>query len=220
VSTVPPARQPLDRAVVVGAALSLLDEVGLDGLTLRRLATELGVQAPALYWHYANKRELLDHMAQEIGERFGRFDETLPWDEAVTAYAHTRRQAMLAHRDGARVINGTRPAADSLASVEQAVAALVATGFTPVQAMRFLVSVGTFVGGFVSEEQAEARRNEEEGWTDEQSEQAFARIQADPGLPNLVRALREGGDPNGAETFEFGLQLLISGMRQALGRSA
>ena len=214
----PPARQPLDRSVVVAAALRLLDEVGLDGLTLRRLAADLGVQAPALYWHYANKRELLDHMAQEIGERFGRFDETLPWEDAVTAYAHTRRQAMLAHRDGARVITGTRPAADSFGSVEHALAALVPAGFTPPQAMRFLVSVGAFVSGFGIEEQAEARRNEEEGWTDEQAAQAFEAIRSDPALPTLVRALEEGGDPNGTETFEFGLRLLISGMRQALAR--
>jgi len=59
-------RPPLDPALVVLVALKLLDEVGLDGLTLRRLAAELGVQAPALYWHFANKRELLDHMAQAI----------------------------------------------------------------------------------------------------------------------------------------------------------
>jgi AcrR family transcriptional regulator len=53
----------LDRATVVRAALRLLDEVGLHGLSLRKVASELGVQAPALYWHFKNKQELLDEMA-------------------------------------------------------------------------------------------------------------------------------------------------------------
>ena len=56
----------LDRAQVVTAAIELLDEVGLDGLTLRRLAQELGVQAPALYWHFKDKQELLDQMMVTI----------------------------------------------------------------------------------------------------------------------------------------------------------
>ena len=53
----------LDRERVVRAALALLDEVGLDGLTLRRLAQDLGVKAPALYWHVASKADLLHEMA-------------------------------------------------------------------------------------------------------------------------------------------------------------
>src|SRR5262245_36093000 len=53
----------LDRETVVRTALRVLDEVGLEGLTLRRIAAELDVQAPALYWHFKNKQELLDEMA-------------------------------------------------------------------------------------------------------------------------------------------------------------
>ena len=48
---------------VIHTAIQLLEEVGLDGLTLRRLATELGISAPTLYWHFRDKRELLDAMA-------------------------------------------------------------------------------------------------------------------------------------------------------------
>jgi len=49
--------------VIARTALGLLNEVGLDGLTMRLLAKELGVQAAALYWHLKNKQELLDAMA-------------------------------------------------------------------------------------------------------------------------------------------------------------
>ena len=56
----------LDRDVILQAALSLLDEVGMDKLSTRLLAERLGVQQPALYWHFKNKRALLDAMNGEI----------------------------------------------------------------------------------------------------------------------------------------------------------
>ena len=52
----------LAREDVVWAGLRLLDEVGLDNLSLRKLAKELGIQAPTLYWHFKNKQDLLDEM--------------------------------------------------------------------------------------------------------------------------------------------------------------
>lgn len=59
----------LDKKLVVDTALRLLNEVGLDGLTLRAIAKELNVQAPALYWHFKNKQALLDEMATEMYRR-------------------------------------------------------------------------------------------------------------------------------------------------------
>src|ERR1700742_778151 len=57
---------PVTRERIVTVALELLDEAGLDGLTLRRLADRLGIRAPTLYWHVRNKRELLDLLAAAI----------------------------------------------------------------------------------------------------------------------------------------------------------
>lgn len=59
----------LDRALVARTALDLLSDLGLDGLTLRAIATELGVKAPALYWHFKDKQALLDEMATEMMRR-------------------------------------------------------------------------------------------------------------------------------------------------------
>ena len=54
---------------VIRAALDLLNEVGVDGLTTRKLAERLGVQQPALYWHFRNKRALLDALAEACWRR-------------------------------------------------------------------------------------------------------------------------------------------------------
>ena len=212
-------RQPLERDLVVRTALRLLDEVGLDGLTLRKLAAELGVQAPALYWHFTNKQELLDHMAQAIAEEArGALLESGPWEERLMSYARGSRRALLSHRDGARVVAGNRPVEALFPTIEHTLADLVEAGFTPGEAMRSLVTVGTFVGGFVTEEQAEARRNADEGWTEEQDVEALMRLLEDRQLPTLAAALMETGDPNGEKTFEHGLRLIIDGMRATLDR--
>ncbi|HLY78819.1 MAG TPA: TetR family transcriptional regulator, partial [Caulobacteraceae bacterium] len=51
-------RMALERRKIVETALGLLDDVGMDGLSTRRLAAELGVKGPSLYWHFKNMREL------------------------------------------------------------------------------------------------------------------------------------------------------------------
>jgi TetR/AcrR family tetracycline transcriptional repressor len=56
----------LSRELLIETGLRLLDEVGLDGLSVRRLAAELGVRSPALYWHIKTKQELLEGMAAAI----------------------------------------------------------------------------------------------------------------------------------------------------------
>ncbi|MFC6443938.1 TetR family transcriptional regulator, partial [Paenalcaligenes hermetiae] len=56
----------LDRQSVIRAALDLLNDVGADGLTTRKIAERLHVQQPALYWHFRNKRVLLDALAEAM----------------------------------------------------------------------------------------------------------------------------------------------------------
>ena len=89
----------LDRQVIVNAALALLDEDGIDALTLRALAARLGVQAPALYWHVRNKQELLDEMGTEIERRVLQRLASLPMDDwrmALSGYARSLRASMMA----------------------------------------------------------------------------------------------------------------------------
>src|SRR5271170_5158231 len=105
------ARPPLDRESVVITALRLLNREGLEGLTLRRLAKELRVQAPALYWHFKNKQELLDEMATQVFrdgfKDLGLPEKGLSWRDWCRHLATTERQTLLRYRDGARLFSGT-----------------------------------------------------------------------------------------------------------------
>ena len=89
---------------VVERALGVLDEYGLESLTMRRLAAELGVQPSALYHHVPNKQTLLTAVADEIVRRGRRPQRARSWDRRVVEVCAELRDAMLAYRDGAEVV--------------------------------------------------------------------------------------------------------------------
>src|SRR5215510_13131524 len=103
-------RRPLDQAQVVRAALELLDDVGLDALTMRRLAERLDVKAASLYRHVRNKEELLALLGDEISAEIPLPIASGSWRDQLAASAHNVRRGLLAHRDAARVLASTPPA--------------------------------------------------------------------------------------------------------------
>lgn len=202
----------LTRDDVVRTAVRLLDEVGLDGLTLRRLAGELGVSAPTLYWHVRDKRELLDLMSEAIiGERQAalRPAKGQPWWEWLSAAAWAQYTALVGHRDAALVVAGNRPTEASLPAVEQVVGSLVEVGFPPAEALETILTVGHFVIGSAMEYQAEAAR----GAATERDAALAIRLRAAEDLPNLVAAARSRPVPDPDATFRHGLGLIVAGLR-------
>ncbi|MEC3951397.1 TetR/AcrR family transcriptional regulator C-terminal domain-containing protein [Sphingobium sp. HWE2-09] len=100
----------LDRDAVVAAAFAVVAEAGLDGLSMRRLADRLAVQAPALYWHIGDKAELIGLMSHRIyGEALGAIRPCSDWRGWLIAFGRSLRRAMTAHRDGARICANGRP---------------------------------------------------------------------------------------------------------------
>jgi AcrR family transcriptional regulator len=148
----------LTKESIVREALSLLDEAGMDGLTLRALASRLGVQAPAIYWHVRNKQALLDEMAtviwRRIGDEMAGLPGDLPWREVMAAYAVTVRGELLGHRDGAKAFSGTTLTDPEVVRRQEPVFAnLVRQGFTVATAARGLTLIHYFTVGFCVEEQ-------------------------------------------------------------------
>lgn len=148
----------LDRQTVVRTALRLLNTTGLDGLTVRRIASELGVQAPALYWHFRNKQELLDEMAttvlaDSVGELTPKDD--LRWFDWAAQNAQGLRRTLLSYRDGARLFSGRYLTDSTLyAPMEAALQKFTASGFTLEYAASILHTLYCYVIGFTIEEQA------------------------------------------------------------------
>ncbi|MFG2650105.1 TetR/AcrR family transcriptional regulator C-terminal domain-containing protein [Streptomyces sp. NPDC048436] len=154
------ATTPLDRTRVARTALKLLNETGLDGLSLRAIAKELDVKAPALYWHFKDKQALLDEMATEM---LRRMTEELTagavpggdWSAALTAAMRGLRRHLLMYRDGAKVYSGTRFTDMSYAApMEAHLRTLTEGGFTPHGAARAWLTAYSYTIGYVIEEQS------------------------------------------------------------------
>lgn len=149
---------PLDRTALVTAAFELLDEDGLEAVTLRRLAAKLHIQAPSIYWHFKNKQELLDEMSTSVIKEFTLNLKRRPamrWQRFATLYGERFRQALLAHRDGARMASGTRLTDPTLFNeMEKTMQFVMAAGFTRYMTIVMLTTLYSYVIGFVIEEQA------------------------------------------------------------------
>ncbi|MDT0450593.1 TetR/AcrR family transcriptional regulator C-terminal domain-containing protein [Streptomyces hesseae] len=206
----------IDRSQVAVTALRLLNEVGLEGLTLRRIAKELDVQAPALYWHFKNKQELLDEMATEMFRRMGTAlcaVDSSDWQAVMTGAAHVIRDSVLGYRDGAKVFGGTRfRGSDYARPVDTLMQTLVDAGFTLPAAARAWFTVQCYTLGHV---------------TEEQSVYPFPGGERDPYYDEAQRTQRLEGHPLTADAgqvffndldtgFETGLRAVIAGIEATL----
>ncbi|HET9254653.1 MAG TPA: TetR/AcrR family transcriptional regulator C-terminal domain-containing protein [Pseudonocardiaceae bacterium] len=197
---------------VVRTAVRLLDEVGLEGLTLRRLGCELGVSAPTLYWHVRDKRALLDLVAEAITAEPAspvRPAHGQPWWEWLSEGAWRQYRALISHRDAALVVAGNRPTQTSLPVIEQLIATLVEVGFPPRDALESIFTVGHFVLGAALERQAEAAR----GAATEADAAMAIRLRDAEELPHLTGALHSGCALDSESTFRYGLALIVAGLR-------
>ncbi|WP_437298371.1 TetR/AcrR family transcriptional regulator C-terminal domain-containing protein [Sorangium sp. So ce426] len=206
----------LRREQVVATALRLLNDVGLDALTMRRLGQELDVQAATLYWHIKNKEELLDAMAEAM---LAGCAESVPAAlsgmELAADMAERLRRALLAHRDGARVFAGTYVAQDNTLRVSEVLlGALSDAGLSPRAAAWGCWSIVYYVIGFTLEEQALVIRP---GADPGKADPALFREAVERGAyPHLAAALPHLLSTDTDARFRYGLALILKGLEAEL----
>jgi len=149
----------LDRDTVISEALDLLDEVGLDGVSTRRLATRLGVEQPSLYWHFRNKGELLAAMAEAAMVPHATAPLPGPderWQDWFLENTRSFRRTLLLRRDGARLHAGLVPNGD-LDRIAAKMEFLTQAGVPERDAQFAMLAASRFTVGSVLEEQADAQ---------------------------------------------------------------
>jgi TetR/AcrR family tetracycline transcriptional repressor len=208
-------RKPLDQAQIVRAALALLDEVGLDELTMRRLAERLGVQAASLYRHVRNKDELLMLLGDEISGEIPFPNPSAGWRDQLIEAAWNVRRGLGAHRDGARVLASTAPFGPRrLRHIDNMLGILRAAGLSDRDAVRAAYHANNFVTEFAADE---ARFGSASRKQSADMRKMFKSLpQSD--YPNIVALAEHLAFDDMDALFEFGIEMWLQGIR-AFSRS-
>jgi len=164
-----PRHMLLSRERIVEAAAALVDAEGLEAVSVRRLATELGVAGPSLYNHFPTKADILDAVADAVVAQVDVSSfATRDWGEALRLWAYSYHEVLSAHPNIVPMLArgpGRRPAA--LAMADAVYGGLIAAGWPPARAthigalMRYLVTgaaLGSFALGFDEDPQLYADR--------------------------------------------------------------
>jgi AcrR family transcriptional regulator len=211
-------RPSLAREQIVRAAIELADAEGLEALTMRRLATKLGVGAMSLYWHIPKKEDLLDLM---LDAALGEVELPEPpsggWRADLRLFAHhmlgvLRRHTWLPPLISSRPL----PGPNALRYVEVFLSELDGLGLDFNTSRGILSAVDAYVDGFAQREAASEEVRQRTGMPEAEWHAAlaayFQQILLSGQYPTLARIIARNAEIDADSSFEFGLECLLDGI--------
>lgn len=212
-------RDPLSRERVLQTALKLADQGGLESCSMRKLGQELGVEAMALYYHFANKDEVLDGIVDLVFSEIELPATGADWKTAMRQRAISVRDALLRHRWAIGLMESRRnPGPANLRHHDAVLGSLRAAGFDIAMAAHAYSLLDGYIYGF-----ALTKMNLPFDTSEEIGEVAQSMLQPFPlgEYPNLVEILTElvmkPGYDYGDE-FEYGLDVILDGLERVAAR--
>ncbi len=159
-------KSPVTCEAALKAAVRIADTDGIEGLSMRRLARELGCEAMSLYHHFAHKDAILDRMVEHVFEQFDAPRSGVAWRPALRNRMRSMRRALLRHPWAVRLLDSrTTPSMVTLAHHDAVLGVLRGAGFSVQLSAIAYALLDSFVYGFVVTElslpfrtNAEARR--------------------------------------------------------------
>jgi AcrR family transcriptional regulator len=215
-------RAPLSRDRVLHAAVALADVVGIEALSMRRLAQELGVVPMALYKHVANKDELLDGMVDAVLAEIEPADPALEWPAAVRRRLLSARQAVLRHPWARKAIESrTRRTPVVLAYMDSLAGTFRTGGFSADLTHHVMHALGNRIWGFSPELFDEPRDPQAPAMSPEQQEALAAEFaRRYPHILEIATAATQGdlsavgGGCDEQFEYEFALDVLLDGFER------
>jgi AcrR family transcriptional regulator len=210
------SRRRLSRERVLRAAIAHADAGGLEALTMRTLAEELGVAPMALYRHIANKDDLVDAMVDVVFSEIDLPASTEGWKTAMRQRAISEREVLSRHRWAIGLMESrTNPGPANLRHHDAVIGTLRAAGFTTEMAAHAYSLVDSYIYGF-----ALTQMNLPFNTSAEVAEVAQNMLQPFPlnEYPNLVEFITEHAMKPGydyGDEFEYGLDVILDGLARA-----
>ncbi|TDD67442.1 TetR/AcrR family transcriptional regulator [Actinomadura darangshiensis] len=205
-------RPKLTREAIVETAIKVADAEGLDAVSIRRIAGELGVRAMSLYTHIDAKEDLLDLMVDEVAEEVLVKGE-LPdgWREAMVEIANKERQASVRHPWTLALASRTpRVGPNGLRHLEQSLAAAARLTDDPEGMLAIVKTIDNYMLGHITLEQHVGEDGPQRA-NPSPLEQAYVQLLLESGeFPYLKLFLDTG--LHRPDTFEQGLNWLLDGI--------
>lgn len=219
-------RAPLSRDRVLQAAIGLADEGGIESLTMRKLARELGVEAMSLYNHVANKDDLMDGIVDLVVSEIDLPSTAEDWETAIREYAISAHEALLRHPWACSLVMSpttTRTVRTArLGYMEWLLGRLREAGFSPELTYHAYHALDGHILGFTLWQLGHSAGARE--LSDAQDLADFAAkflrdLRADdyPYLAEHVEQHVAAFGEDGESEFEFGLGLILDGLKRARG---
>ena len=224
-----PARERLTRDRVVEAALRIMDQEGLDAVTMRRVAREVGVEAMSLYHHVRDKEDLLDGICAQVMRDFRYPDEDRPWIEVARDGAREWRRVLREHPNVIAVwAERQRPMTDleGLMPMEFALRVIGRAGIDAREGVQVFNVLGGYIMGVVMMEVGAmfsggtARGGQATHMHAKMGDEVFTESVPAGRLPCIAAALPYFAECNPDEQFEFGLDLMLAGIQARVGSPA
>jgi AcrR family transcriptional regulator len=212
-----PARETLTRDEIIDAAIRVMDDEGLDALSMRRLGKELDAGATSLYWHVRNKDELLDLVLDRvIGEVIPDMPRDAGWRETAEQTARSLRR-VLAHHRGVAPIMGERPTfgPNALRALEIMLTPFLDAGFTAEDCLLASTTLINWASGFAV---FEVRDPVGPSATDEERAAFIAEFMAFVATlpveqyPTTLALLPKGAGITSDQQFDYGLERMLDGI--------
>ncbi len=206
----------LKRERVLRAALVLADSSGIDSLTMRNLGRELGVEAMSVYNHVANKNDILDGIVDLVFSEIELPIEGAEWKPAMRKRAISAHEALLRHPWATSLMQSrTKPGPATLRHHDTVLATLRKAGFTVVMAAHAFSVIDGYVYGFALQQINIPLQTPEQ--VAEVGEGILRQLAGTyPHLAEMIteHAMKAGYDY--AEEFQFGLDLILDGLEEAI----
>jgi AcrR family transcriptional regulator len=216
-----PRRDPLTRSRVIEAALRIMDAEGLDAVTMRRVARELGVEAMSLYNHVkSGKEELLEGMTDAVMTKFEFPPATGDWMEDARAMCREWRRLLGLHPGVMQLLAERHKPLEGLAvyrAMDAALGVLRRAGLTEREAAQAFNALGGYIMGFVMMEQGLMLGNDHDH---ARAHEAVVDALQDAGFPNVLACVPYFSECPSDAQFDFGLELMIRGIEASVERGA
>ncbi len=207
-------RKPLNRTLVLEAAVALADEGGLVAFSMRGLAEELGVVPMALYKHVANKDELLDGMVDIVFSEIELPAEALDWRSAMRRRATSTREALKHHSWAIGMMESRHPGPANLRNHDAVMGCLRRAGFPFEMAVHAYSLQDSYIYGFALQERDLAFETADSaGEAARRRAETIGALEDYPYLAEIARKLPGSGYDSAAE-FEWGLHLILDGLER------